>query len=531
MPSGEVIDLSLSTDDEELPYQDLSGRNKTERSKRLCGPTIAILPDDSNDFVRLDSDLGEASTKRRRLSPSLYISDDGLIETEAGRKRNSPSVISQTGMRFVHSDESNEDANLVVIRSSPEYLSTFSPGTRNTSKLQSLQSESSDDSFPEDVMHNLIGHEKSLALSKRTAALLTRLEKPARKKKSAIGRQRSKDREVLEETTHSQDYIDKETIPKNLRHGAVGKSVKPTRLTDVDKRASAQEKESIRAANKAQKERNRMEEQERKRILKEEKVKEKERATTLAEVNKSRMDKKVTGPEMIVDLPASIDGAIVDTQTREFLKNLQIDATLYQSPLPNIVKWRRKVKSRYSEEKGHWEPVEPMEIEDEKHALCLMSATEFVTLASSTTEQGSLEIEVHVLNLKEKFKGYKLIYLIEGLATWMRKNKTSLNRAYQTAVLNQREREERNVLGGSQKSKPRRKQNIHEYVDEDIIEDALLRLQVINGCLVHHTTTTLETAEWVVIFTQHISTIPAKYSNHLTPVALNLVDIYIERSA
>lgn len=519
MPSGEVIDLCLSTDDEELPYQHLSGRDKTKRLKRLRDPTIAILPDDSDDFVRLESDLEEASPKRRRISSSLYISDEGSMEMEAGRKRISPSVMSQSGMRFNHFNESNEDASLAVIRSSPENLTTFPRGTKNTSKLQSLQNESSDYSFPEDVMHNTVGDEKPLALSKRTAALLTRLEKPTKKKKTTIGRQGSKDREALK------------TIPPNIRHEAVAKPVKQTILADVDKRASAQEKEKTRAANKAEKERNRMEEQERKRILTENKAKEKEQAAALAEVNKSRMDKKATGREMIVDLPASIDGTIVHTQTRDFLKNLQIDATLYQSPLPNVVKWRRKVKSRYSEEKGHWEPIEPMEIEDEKHALCIMSAMEFVTLASEKTEQGSLEIEVHVLNFKEKFEGYKPIYLIEGMATWMRRNKTSLNRAYQTAVLNQREVQKHGVLGGSQKPKPRSKQKIHEYVDEDMIENALLRLQVINDCLVHHTTTALETAEWLVIFTQHISTIPAKYSNYLAHVALVLTNICVEWNA
>ena len=54
----------------------------------------------------------------------------------------------------------------------------------------------------------------------------------------------------------------------------------------------------------------------------------------------------------------------------------------------------------------------------------------------------------------------------------------------------------------------RRRKAAEVYVDEDLIEDALLRLQIMNNCLVHHTATTFESAEWVANFTQHISQIP-----------------------
>jgi crossover junction endonuclease EME1 len=54
----------------------------------------------------------------------------------------------------------------------------------------------------------------------------------------------------------------------------------------------------------------------------------------------------------------------------------------------------------------------------------------------------------------------------------------------------------------------RKKKEQEEYVDEDLVEDALLRLQVMHGTLIHHTAAMIETAEWIVVFTQHISTIP-----------------------
>jgi crossover junction endonuclease EME1 len=83
---------------------------------------------------------------------------------------------------------------------------------------------------------------------------------------------------------------------------------------------------------------------------------------------------------------------------------------------------------------------------------------------------------------------------------WMRKNKTIQNRKY-TETVRSIGREEPTA---SQRS--RKKQE--EYVDEDLVEDALLRLQVMHGALIHHTAATVETAEWILVFTQHISTVP-----------------------
>lgn len=90
----------------------------------------------------------------------------------------------------------------------------------------------------------------------------------------------------------------------------------------------------------------------------------------------------------------------------------------------------------------------------------------------------------------------------------MRKNRNARNRNYQAAVLDQSDSHgQDSSAGGLDPAAKRKKQRI-EVIDEDIIEDALLRLQIANNCLIHHTATTVETAEWVVHFTQQISQIP-----------------------
>ncbi len=208
---------------------------------------------------------------------------------------------------------------------------------------------------------------------------------------------------------------------------------------------------------------------------------------------------------MIVDLPQSIEGTSVDNQIREFLKNLGVERTMYNSPMPNVVKWRRKVTAEFDDEMGHWKPI-PQVVKPESHVLCIVSAKEFVEMASAdSAEVDGQDLESHVLRLKSSYDGSRPIYLIEGLEAWMRKNKNTRNRAYQAAVLSQ--------MGGQETGIPtatasRRKKPVTEHIDEDMVEDALLRLQVMHGCLIHHTAVTLETAEWVANFTQHISTIP-----------------------
>lgn len=511
MPPSEYIDLSLSTDDE-APLRPSPGHGGKTASQARVATGFRHFEN--------DLDLGESWTthasKRRKLSPPSDV--------EKGRLEVGSAVLGsrKSTTRTTQEDRWTEEPS-PIISTSQDRDSAPLRGYRSAVEPATLITDDSDDSFPEDVINGRIPeHKQRPLLSERTAALLASLDKPMKRKKIKAVGQRSSDKTRESRKLDSPCSGDEETDLERAPNPKVAKSSTTAKLKNAEKAARAEEREHLRKADKARKVKDREEEQEqkrllkeeeqeRKRLLKEERTREKQKDAALAEVNKSKLDKKVTGPEMIVDLPATIDGYGVDIQIREFLKNLQIEATSYQSPLPNIIKWRRKVKSRYSEEKGHWEPTQSMEIEDEKHVMCLMSAQEFVALASAKSHQQDVQsVEVHVAKFKSEFNGCKPIYLIEGLTSWMRKNKTTLNRAYQAAVLNQMDGLEDSAPGGSQKATSRRKKSAQEHVDPDMIEDALLRLQVMNGCLVHHTAIPVETAEWVANFTQHISTIPSR---------------------
>ncbi|SPO03622.1 uncharacterized protein DNG_06305 [Cephalotrichum gorgonifer] len=256
------------------------------------------------------------------------------------------------------------------------------------------------------------------------------------------------------------------------------------RVREKDLRTAAREAEQAR----------KKQEREEARALK---IREKERAAALAEVNKVRTDKKISAREMIVDIPSSLDDAVA-LQTRTLLAELGVEDAAWESPVARVVRWRRKVRSEFREELGYYEPV-PERIEKENFALAVMKADEFVDLCMGVEGR---DLERHVRMMKQHFPGHEMLYLIEGLDPWMRKNRNLRNRQFVAAV---RGAESSSVTTAAA---ARRRNPAREYVDEEMVEDALLELQIRHGAKIHHAAMGIETARWIVTFTQHISTVP-----------------------
>ena len=512
MSPHEVIDLSLSTDDEALPNPLHPAKSLGKVDAHLN--TGLAFPCDHFDISDHAEDIwADRPSKRRKLSPSplpnivASATSQAIIVNQQGESSKPPSATKRKRRVADGSDP-------IIFTSSPRDIAIISRAARDSFiSLSSIYDGSDDDLYlPDNPAASFKPPKLTSQLSERTTALLATLsgnaQPPARKRVSPEGRKKSSDKIVPRGTTCASPNAK----PRSSRLGSAPAHIglvdpdnasKKVRLTEAERDARAREKEREKEAEKARKLKEKEVENERKRLLKEEKAREKQLTADLAEVNKAKTDKKISTPEMIVDLPSSIEGKSVDTQIREFMKNLQVRATSYYSPLPNIIKWRRKVTATFNEELGHWEPT-PETIRKENHVICLLSAKGFVDLASSDAAQlDGEDLEAHVLRVKSNFEDCAPIYVIEGLAAWMRKNKNTRNRAYQAAVLSQM-----NSITDSSETTSKRKKPVAEYIDEDMIEDALLRLQVMHGCLIHHTAVTVETAEWVANFTQHISTIP-----------------------
>ncbi|RGP68933.1 crossover junction endonuclease eme1 [Fusarium longipes] len=248
----------------------------------------------------------------------------------------------------------------------------------------------------------------------------------------------------------------------------------------------AREKEAKAAAKEAEKQAKQREKQE----AKEAKIREKQRNAALAEVNKLRTDKKISTPEMMVDIPSSLDSKVTNA-LQAMLEPFDVQYTTWDSPVENVIKWRRKVRSRYNNDLGLWEPI-PLRLENEKHALVVMPADDFVKLAVDD------EVSSHIEKVRKHFAEHHILYLIEGLTPWIRKNRNLRNRQFTSNV-----RAQEATSSSNRRNKP-----AQEYIPEEKIEDALLQLQVMHEVLIHHTTIPMETAEQILTFTQHISTIP-----------------------
>ena len=513
MASAAVIDL-LSSDDDKVKSKSSVAKGKA-RLKSNTSNDYLSLRDDSDTSLHLDHEWGTKPAKRRRLSSSSPHVQDGVLSmlpSHAQIEQNSKPSASTIRGNLQSEDvwATIDDQDSIVFTSSAHHTNTVTGSVRNGRSMSRLQSDESDDSLPEDALSIGPCRSNIANLSGRTAALLASLDQPVQKPRPTGRRTHAREKSSkidrpLSQASGNRIVLSQDKVISTLAGPSRPKKAKFTeeerQKRSQDKERAKEERARKRELSKAERANEKEEDKERKRASREENDKVKKNNAAVAEANKVKIDKKDSSLEMIVDLPASIEGSKIDIQTRELLKNLNVDTTLYQSSVPNVVKWRRKTKRRWDADAEQWEPLDRLMVDDEKHILCLMPAQQFASLAMAA--EGDEDVETHVVMLESAHAGCIPIYLIEGLEGLLRKSKTAENRAYQAQVLAQDQTERQ----ASQQ--PKRSQ--FNAVDENRIEDALLRLQVMHHCLVHHTTEEAKSAEWIVNFTQHVSTIPHKY--------------------
>ncbi|KAL8854410.1 MAG: hypothetical protein Q9221_000897 [Calogaya cf. arnoldii] len=501
MLNGEVVDLCISTDEEKTKTKAREPKHLTENEPE---DDYVSLPEQFIDLER-----GPRPRKKRKISPPLRSDAEKLAVKTTTQSAKSGSTLStiKAADYFLAID----DDDPIIWTSSPKQKSK--PPKKPCSDHQPAPSLSdSDASLPDEEWLRMaparpskVNKRVSQIAKLRSASEKTALEEPKSKGGVKSGRKVPPKPQLYQLGGEKTDSSDEGSIVAKIPKAA--KTKKP-KITNEEKAAMAKEKEKAKAAAKTIRLQEQEESKERKRLLKVEQAREKQREKDRAEANKLKLDKKLSTPEMIVDLPVSIGDSTVDTQTRECLKKIGVEITSYQSPVTNLIKWRRKVDSRFNAETGAREKLQAKEIDPEKHVMCLMSATEFVQLAVSDANDSGQHLDEHVSRIRSAVKGCELIYLIEGLDAWMRKNRNAKNRAYQAAVLGQPDLNARENSGNGPDPAAKRRKPRAEVVDEDLIQDCLVRLQVVNRCLVHHTAATVETAEWIAHFTEQISQIP-----------------------
>ncbi|KIX00043.1 uncharacterized protein Z518_10970 [Rhinocladiella mackenziei CBS 650.93] len=382
--------------------------------------------------------------------------------------------------------------------------------------------------------------------SNRTANLLANLTQECSKDERAKSRlPKSKASENRGNGKSSANVLDDIVFSSNP---AQPRTTKTSKLSESEKACKAAERARAKASRSAEME----SKKERKRLERERKALEKQKAADLAEVNRTRTNKKDAAPEMIVDMSSFLKDTHVGNQVEEYMKKVEVEvnyideeANLIEGiPQPdqygNIVTWRRKVTSTYNDEDGQWEPASRSRIVTEKHVLIHLPAVEFAAMvagpksaststvsASPTEAEMKLKLDAHVALIRRRFRDCIPIYLIEGLNGWLKKNVNAKSRDYVAAVraqmLQPEEGSSSNAApsGTEARSRKRKKTAIQSldlsFVTSDIVENLLLHLQLAHQpILIHHTVSPGTTAFQISTLTQHLATRPYRLAqlNH-----------------
>jgi len=130
-----------------------------------------------------------------------------------------------------------------------------------------------------------------------------------------------------------------------------------------------------------------------------------------------------------------------------------------------------------------------------------------------------VSLDAHVALMRLRFAECIPIYLIEGLAGWLKKNANAKNRAYTAAVRAQMAEIDTGSSslgesGGTQTKSRKRKKPSTDTLDlsaitPDVVDDLLLHLQLAHQpILIHQTVSPATTASQISTLTQHLATRP-----------------------
>ena len=338
-----------------------------------------------------------------------------------------------------------------------------------------------------------------------------------------------------------------EKIPKNKANATAADDIefssspiKPrtkisSKLPEAEKAARAAERAAQRLSSKADKESAKEAEKARKQLEKEQKEKDKQKAADLAEVNKSRTNKKDATPEMILEMSSFLKYSSVGNQVEKRMDNVQVEVNyideeinltdgVEQEQYGSIITWRRKVKSTYNDEDDQWEPTSRCRIVKEKHVLIHLPAGDFAAVAAvsrsgsgtsivRTEQEMKANLDAYFLAIRRRFGDCIPVYLLEGLRSWLKKNENTKNRAYTAAVRAQMLQTNTESSVSEQRGRKRKKPPSElldlSHITSDIIDDLLLHLQLTHQpVLIYHTPTPTDSASQISALTQHLATRP-----------------------
>jgi crossover junction endonuclease EME1 len=542
----EVIDLLSSS-----PPR--SATSPLATTRRRASPSIAAqVPFDSDDFDKtgdLDFATEQPSKKRkgnqyearsgRRYRSSTPKDAEIAIDLSSDIELpilSPPKLENNRGGRepLAHVDEIG---NIFFSSSAPVRSDRKLKGPPSHAPIFDLSS----DSLPDDPLGELLSASQPAAstqarpvFTEKTANLLAGLcDDSSMRQGSMLKGQKSDTRAMSISEALLVGVVSKESAV--LDDIVVSSPPKAGGSKNSSKSVHVSSKQTERGTERAQKAANKEAEKQRKQADKVQKAWDKQRAADLAEVNKSKTNKKDAVVEMLVEMSGDIQGTSVGNQVEEYLKqaevplsyfeehvNLQDDQPKFQDA-GSVIRWKRKVAAVYNEEAGQWQPASRARIMPEQHVLICLKAIDFAMISAGysgenqpTAPSESLmeeNLSLHVATLRSRHKDCTPVYLIEGLYAWLKKNHNARNREYTAAVRAQQASEEDAHAPISSQAKGRKRKKPLavdlSFITEDIVEDLLMHLQLAHQpLLVQHTTSATTTAAQIFAFTQQLSTRP-----------------------
>ena len=420
------------------------------------------------------------------------------------------------------------------------------PSKRGSHKLEPVVYTLSSDSVLDDMLANDGKVEEQFwecqAFSERTSNLVANMSRKS--SENLKGKQKATTEKVVVgkdvPRTKARPSASSKTTAE-LDNIVVSSPAKRTPKAKKTRDTDDPDREAAKAHTKADKESQKALEKEQKQLEKERKAVQKQKAADLAEANKSKLNKKESVVEMIIEMPGELDSKSIGTIVGEKLKELGAavefqseevsltdDVTRYED-IGSIIQWKRKATSKYEEEHDHWVPLDRTVVRHENHILVHLTVDQFATIAigdpsSSTSAEVTHEtmkrnLDGHVAHQRARRKDSKLVYLVQGMQAWLKKGQSAKNREHTAAVRalsgqNDEGASAATAPTASQSKRKRPKKSSLPQVDmsaitDEVVEDLLLHLQLNHQPIaVQHSTSAPNTALHIIAFTQQLSTRP-----------------------
>eukprot|EP00040_Diaphanoeca_grandis_P023198 m.125818 g.125818 ORF g.125818 m.125818 type:complete len:686 (+) comp29156_c0_seq1:89-2146(+) len=240
---------------------------------------------------------------------------------------------------------------------------------------------------------------------------------------------------------------------------------------------------------------------ERERIQREKKANtERDRAEKRAEKNKQ---KKRTTTErmatMIMRVTEDVNTLLQDCdEVFDLLCSSEITVTQFECEYDRTIQWQRKIPHT------SFDRIGTFEVQDEKFAMVLMSATEFIALLCNR------ELMTHVVEVETRFpQDYQLTLVVEGLQTFFKSQKLNQNKAYRERILQASGQE---VSSAKPRKRKAQDDGAMTQAMRDVkgldVETAMVAIQCETSVMLRITESSKETAAMIHAYSRGVACLP-----------------------